>query len=72
MAQYIMCHCTNIFRNDISPPFDERIGFTRHCQTDACPRRTTVADQMLKVIEFIVSRLTGGEDDIENIFFNLL
>ena len=38
VAQYIMCHCAHIFRDNIATAFDEGITACRQCQIDRCTR----------------------------------
>ena len=72
MAQYVMSHGTNIFRNHITTTFDESISTGSQRQIDRGTGRTTETNHIFQFLQIIFLRITGSKYNINNVAFNLL
>ena len=72
MAQHVVADGAHVFGDDIAAAADEGVGACGLGQRDRRTGRTSVCDQILQFLQVVFRRLARGEDDVDDVFLDLL
>src|SRR5690606_12319673 len=71
MAQHVVDDRPDVLGHHIAHSFDEGITFGGTGQVDAPPWGGPKGDQGLELFQFVFFRITGGKDQVEDVFLDL-
>ena len=71
VAEYIVAHCAHILGNHIAALVKECIGAGGTCKRDGRTWRCSESDDAGEIVQAIFGGETGGENDVDDVTFNL-